>query len=106
MSKQKTASRKSVKCSFCGKEPAAVQVLIASRTGAHICERCTDICKQIADSKVGGTSGVQVMRKLPTEIGRDTIALLRQMKDEQVLSDEDYKGKCLKIIEELTSALK
>jgi len=71
----------------------AVQVLIESRTGTHICERCTDVCKQIADSKAGGTSGVHVTRKLPTEVASDTIALLRQIRDEQVLTDEDYKAR-------------
>jgi ATP-dependent protease Clp ATPase subunit len=104
MPKQKTTPRKPVHCSFCGKDSMLVQVLVESRTGAHICERCTDVCKQIADSKVGGTSGVHVTRKLPTEVARDTIALLRQMRDEQVLTDDDYKGRCAKIIDELASA--
>jgi ATP-dependent protease Clp ATPase subunit len=92
-----------IQCSFCGKRAAAVQVLVASRTGTHICERCIEVCKKTADGYVNGTSGLMVRRKLPSEIARDTVELLREMRDEQIITAEDYKSKCLKIIEELTS---
>jgi ATP-dependent protease Clp ATPase subunit len=101
MAKKAKALPKRVHCSFCERDSAAVQVLVASQSGAHICERCTDVCKQIADSKVGGTSGLTVVRKMPVEVARETIALLRQMKDEQVLSADDYKRRCLQLIEDV-----
>lgn len=102
--KKKTtpALSKEVHCAFCGKEVALVQVLIASQEGVHICEKCIDVAKQIADSKVGGTSGLTVVaRKMPTEIARDTISILRQMRDESVLTDEDYKKHCMRLIEQI-----
>ena len=95
-------SQKKPKCSFCGRESASVQVLVVSSSeGVYICERCVDVAKQIADSKVGGTSGLSVIRKTPTEVARDTISLLRQMRDENVLSGEDYERRCLRLINQV-----
>ncbi len=104
MARKVNAPAKWVHCSFCGRDSAAVQVLVAAQSGAHICERCTDVCKQIADSKVGGTSGLTIVRKMPVEVARETFALLRQMKDEQVISEEDYKRRCLQLIEDMVPA--
>jgi hypothetical protein len=41
---------------------------------------------------------------MPVEVARETIALLRQMKDEQVLSADDYKRRCLQLIEDMVPA--
>jgi ATP-dependent protease Clp ATPase subunit len=98
---KKAKTPKTARCAFCGKEAALVQILIASQEGVHICEKCIDVAKQIADSKVGGTSGLHVIRKMPSEVARDTIALLRQMKDESVLTEEEYKKRCMQLIDQI-----
>lgn len=104
--RQKIALKEPIQCSFCGKQAASVQVLVASRTGAHICERCIDVCRKTADGYLDGTSSLTVRRKLPAEVAREAIELLREMRDEQVVTDKDYKAKCLKIIEGLTGAVR
>lgn len=41
------------RCSFCGKEQAQVQRLIAGPNGAHICDGCVGLCNDILAREIG-----------------------------------------------------
>ena len=45
-----------LKCSFCGKSQEQVRKLIAG-PGVYICDECVELCNEILDEELMGTSG-------------------------------------------------
>ena len=50
--KEKQASKRILKCNFCGKEKNSVKKLIQSDSGATICNECVQMCYEIIDKDV------------------------------------------------------
>ena len=47
-----TTNRSSIRCSFCGRAEADVDLLIPSPvSGVYICDQCVDLCKEIIDDQ-------------------------------------------------------
>ncbi|MDR0783285.1 MAG: ATP-dependent Clp protease ATP-binding subunit ClpX [Propionibacteriaceae bacterium] len=53
-----------LKCSFCGKSQKQVRKLIAG-PGVYICDECIDLCNEIIDEELSGTTPTEAADALP-----------------------------------------
>ena len=61
-----TDSNEQLLCSFCGKSQRQVKKLIAG-PGVYICDECIDLCNEIIDEELTGTSTFE-LENLPKPI--------------------------------------
>ena len=98
-----------IECAFCGNSPAEVTKLIAG-DGVYICDSCINICKTILDKQLaddrrngidtspqGAHKGSQARHvadsrgTLSAQEIKERLALLRQLRDDETITKEDYQ---------------
>ncbi len=91
------ASKKEMKCSFCGRGAAEVeQLIVAATPGVYICDECVEVC---VDMVAGGATGDSALKKTTQNkpvngLTVDTIPTPREMKtflDQYVIGQDDAK---------------
>ena len=60
-------TKKSLRCSFCGKREEEVRRMIQA-PGARICDQCVQLCMSVLEEELGGSSGdvMPAPDRLPT----------------------------------------
>jgi len=80
-------SKKSLRCSFCGKREEEVRRMIQG-PGARICDQCVNLCMSVLEEELGGQNGfvpVDLPDKLP--VPRE----IREILDQYVIGQESAK---------------
>jgi len=87
-----------IQCSFCGRPPAKVKKLISGPPGVYICDSCIHVCKEILHKALAEDAGIKGVidgedKKMGTQELRERLALLRELRDDKAISDEDYQNR-------------
>ena len=79
-------TKKSLRCSFCGKREEEVRRMIQA-PGARICDQCVQLCMSVLEEELGGSSGdvMPAPDRLPTP--RE----IKEVLDQYVIGQESAK---------------
>ena len=80
-------TKKSLRCSFCGKREAEVRRMIQG-PGARICDQCVQLCMSVLEDELGGKNGY-VPENLPDRL--PTPKEIRQYLDQYVIGQDNAK---------------
>ena len=59
-------NKRSLRCSFCGKQEREVHRMIQGPAGVRICDECVNLCREILQEGYSAQSAPETVRELPT----------------------------------------
>ena len=80
-------SKKSLRCSFCGKREEEVRRMIQG-PGARICDQCVNLCMSVLEEELGGQNGF-IPADLPDQL--PVPREIREILDQYVIGQENAK---------------
>ena len=81
-------TKKSLRCSFCGKREEEVRRMIQA-PGARICDQCVQLCMSVLEEELGKTGSLRAAEELPDKL--PTPREIKEILDQYVIGQESAK---------------